>query len=126
MPVVIAADLSDAQARAFRLADNKVAEIAEWDFNALALELAEIDTDMEQFGFEHEEINADDFSDDFTLPEGDKPNVNTMTFTLAKEQKALIDFAMEYAGESLDTFGNTDKKGNSIYKVVQEWAELKK
>lgn len=126
VPCVIAKDLSDAQARAFRLADNKVAELAQWDFNALGLELAEIELDMQQFGFEDETITADAFSDEFTLPEGDKPNVNTMTFTLAKEQKSLIEYAMALAGEGSETYGNTDKKGNSLFEVVRQWAELKK
>lgn len=52
IPCIIADDLSDAQIRAFRLADNKVAEFAEWDFTALHEELeALVDMDMSEFGF---------------------------------------------------------------------------
>lgn len=53
VPVIIADDLTDEQVQAFRLADNKVAEIADWDMEALEQELAEIrDIDMDDFGFE--------------------------------------------------------------------------
>ena len=53
VPVIMADDLSDEQVKAFRLADNKVAERSEWDFDLLTDELTDIlDIDMEQFGFE--------------------------------------------------------------------------
>ena len=53
VPVVIADDLTEEQARAFRLADNKTAELAEWDFEELSEELGDItDLDMQDFGFE--------------------------------------------------------------------------
>ena len=53
VPCIVADDLTDAQIQAFRLADNKVAEKAEWDFDLLSAELDElIDFDMELFGFE--------------------------------------------------------------------------
>ena len=51
-PCLIADDLTDEQIRAYRLADNKTGEAAEWDFSALEAELDAIDMDMEQFGFE--------------------------------------------------------------------------
>ena len=53
VPCVIADDLTDAQIKAFRLADNKVAEIATWDPEKLDLELQGLtEIDMEPFGFE--------------------------------------------------------------------------
>lgn len=51
VPCIVADDLTEEQVKAFRLADNKVGELAEWDFNALADELGDIQMDMEQFGF---------------------------------------------------------------------------
>lgn len=51
VPVVVA-DLTEEQANAYRLADNKTGELATWDLAALEAELANIDMDMEQFGFE--------------------------------------------------------------------------
>ncbi|HCS86707.1 MAG TPA: DNA modification methylase [Lactococcus garvieae] len=58
VPVIIAEDLTPEQVKAFRLADNKVGEIATWNDEMLAIELgelAEIEFDMTEFGFEIEE-----------------------------------------------------------------------
>lgn len=55
VPVIVASDLSPEQIKAFRLADNKVGELAEWDTEMLMVELdelAELDIDMTDFGFE--------------------------------------------------------------------------
>lgn len=53
VPCIIADDLTDEQIKAFRLADNKVAESAAWDDEALDKELSEIlDFDMSDFGFD--------------------------------------------------------------------------
>lgn len=53
VPCIVADDLSDEQIKAFRLADNKVAEKAEWDFDLLADELEDLfDFDMNAFGFD--------------------------------------------------------------------------
>ena len=52
VPCIIADDLTDEQIKAFRLADNKVAEFSEWDFDLLNDELDGIfDIDMSNFGF---------------------------------------------------------------------------
>ena len=75
VPCIIADDLNEAQIKAFRLADNKTAELATWDLSRLEAELSEIDMDMLQFGFEEmEELlpdNAadDDFDVDAEIPE---------------------------------------------------------
>lgn len=55
VPCIIADDLTDAQIKAFRLADNKVSEKAMWDTSKLNLELDDLeldDIDMEDYGFE--------------------------------------------------------------------------
>lgn len=55
VPVVVAEDLTEEQAKAYRLADNKTNEFAEWDFDALDFELLKIeDIDMTRFGFDLE------------------------------------------------------------------------
>lgn len=58
IPVIYADDLSDEQVKAFRLADNKTAELADWDFSLLDAELEELskldfDFEMSDFGFEN-------------------------------------------------------------------------
>lgn len=72
IPCIIADDLTPDQINAFRLADNKTAELADWDMSKLEEELEELanDFDMEDFGFkeletldEPSEIADDDFDD---------------------------------------------------------------
>lgn len=58
VPVIRADDLTEEQIRAFRLADNKTGELAEWDFEKLKAELNEIQgMNMEDFGFLVKEIS---------------------------------------------------------------------
>lgn len=70
VPCIIADDLSDEELKAFRLADNKVSELAGWDWDKLQDELEqlqEMDIDMGEFGFEFNlkkeetEVIEDDF-----------------------------------------------------------------
>ena len=57
VPCVIADDLTDEQIRAYRLADNKVAELAGWNDELLAFEMSCIqEIDMSAFGFDAEQL----------------------------------------------------------------------
>ena len=56
VPCIIADDLTPEQIKAFRLADNKVAEFSEWDMDLLMVELDNIDIDMDEFGFDDAEL----------------------------------------------------------------------
>jgi site-specific DNA-methyltransferase (adenine-specific) len=54
VPCIMADDLNEDQIKAFRLADNKTAEMADWDFDLLEMEFNDIDPelfDMSDFGF---------------------------------------------------------------------------
>lgn len=67
VPVIIADDLTEEQVRAFRLADNKVAEIAQWDIELLLSEIESVDNlDMTLFGFADSDYTLDDFEDEET------------------------------------------------------------
>ena len=61
VPCIVADDLTDEQIKAYRLADNKVSEKAEWNFDLLNEELNDIlNIDMSDFDFNidfNEEIN---------------------------------------------------------------------
>lgn len=74
IPCIIADDLTDEQVKAFRLADNKVAEKSTWDYTKLDEELEDIlDIDMSMFNFENiEEINLDDFFEESEEKEKEK------------------------------------------------------
>lgn len=59
VPVHVATDLSPEQARAYRLADNKTGELAEWDLEILPIELNELREggfDMDVLAFDEEEL----------------------------------------------------------------------
>ncbi len=105
VPCIVADDLSDEQIRAFRLADNKTAELADWNEDLLAQELAEIeDIDMTLFGFGDEESDLADELEDNPSPE--------MQELMEKSALVIIDvdnaIANGYAtlmGEVLDAMG---------------------
>jgi DNA modification methylase len=75
VPCIVADDLTEEQIKAFRLADNKTAELATWDFSKLEEELNNIDMDMLQFGFEDldtefpDNASDDDFDPDNEISE---------------------------------------------------------
>lgn len=126
VPVIRAEDLTEQQVKAFRLADNKTSEFAEWDVVLLTEELLGIDFDMEKFGFES--INYDDFGTEFDLDDSDRQPFQSMTFTLSDEQAEFIKSALDLAnndGEEVETFGNENRNGNNLYKVVKQWVEQK-
>ncbi len=59
VPVHVAAELTPEQARAYRIADNQVASIAEWDSDLLATELAELkalNVDLGLLGFDDAQL----------------------------------------------------------------------
>lgn len=78
VPCIKADDLTPEQVKAFRIADNKTAELSTWDFEALNVELSEIeDIDMSAFGFDMSEIEdiPEPEDDDYEEPEEIEPTV---------------------------------------------------
>ena len=67
VPCLVADDLTDEQVKAFRLADNKVGELATWDLDALKVELDNIgEIDLSGMGFDltlHDEYTEPDIED---------------------------------------------------------------
>lgn len=63
VPIIRLADMSEAQIRAYVIADNRLAELAGWDDDLLAIELQalteiDLDFDIEIIGFETAEIDT--------------------------------------------------------------------
>ena len=96
VPVVIADKLTPEQVKAYRLADNRSAELADWDNDLLDKELKDIlDIDMTDFGFDDGEITFADedserqFDDAYSQktdsieykPQGEKPDLNQLLDT---------------------------------------------
>lgn len=62
VPVITADDLTEEQVKAYRLADNKTGEFAQWDMDLLNQELGDIlDLNMDDFGFQN--VGDIDFMD---------------------------------------------------------------
>lgn len=118
--------VSEEQKKKYRLLDNKTGEAAMWDFNALAVELSDLDFDGFDFGFD-ELLDDEGYGTDFELPDGDKADMCQITFYLHEEQAELIRYAMSIVeNEVFETFGNKNKHGNELYEVVRQWAEQRK
>jgi hypothetical protein len=119
-------EMTEKEKREFILRDN--VQSGEWDYGVLEENFA--DFDLDDIGIELPEvISPDGFGADFSLPEGDKPPFQQMTFTLADAQaehiKAAIDTLKDQAPE-IETFGNENSNGNALYEIVRQWAEQKK
>ncbi|MEX1228807.1 MAG: ParB N-terminal domain-containing protein, partial [Planctomycetaceae bacterium] len=59
VPVHVAKDLTPAQIKAYRIADNQTALLAEWDFELLPLEMADLkalDFNIDLLGFSPDEM----------------------------------------------------------------------
>ena len=94
VPCIMADDLTAEQIKAYRLADNKVAELATWDYDALLEELGEISIDMTDFGF-----SLDDFEDEEETIETDDKDAKieekwTVLIDCVDEQEAQEKYDM--------------------------------
>lgn len=90
LPCVILDDLTDEQIRAYRIADNKVAEFSTWDSELLESELFELegcDIDMSNFGFD-EALPSLEINDDFFYY--DEENQKQKDNTLKWEDKKIV------------------------------------
>ena len=97
VPVYQLKGLSEEQYRAYRLADNKTAEFAEWDMDLLNIELDEItNIDMSDFGFD---INFDD--EEKEIEEDEIPEVS-------EEPKAKLNDLFELGEHRLICGDSTD------------------
>jgi DNA modification methylase len=59
VPVHVATDLTPEQIKAYRIADNQTAQLAEWDYDLLPLELADLEAlnfDLSLLGFNEDEL----------------------------------------------------------------------
>ena len=128
VPIIRLDHLTDEERKAYTLAHNKLTMNSDFDIDILNDELDDIlNIDMSNFGFDLGVLDSDEFGTDFELPEGEKGNIEQITFTLASEQATLIRSALDLVKDEIkETFGNENKNGNAIYEVVKQWVEQKK
>ena len=97
VPCVIADDLTDEQVKAFRLVDNKTAELASWNPELLEVEMSAIESiDMTEYGFDLTEITDEDKMEDqedidLAVVKGgaESVNVRLVASNLSYEQRPL-------------------------------------
>lgn len=126
--IEVAEGLTEEQKKEFIVKDN--VGFGEWEWDMLAnewdsVELAEWGLDVWQ--------NEDDIetTDEFSLPDGEKSNLEQITYTLSSEQSNIIKEAVQeikYTEEYkyVETFGNENGNGNALYLLIQQWVEQKK
>ena len=104
VPCIKADDLTDEQIKAFRLADNKVAEFSEWDEEKLMQELEEMgDIDMSLYGFEFPDEDEDGEDDTYS------DNTNVPQYDIQGEQPDLSELVNENkTAELLEEIENSD------------------
>lgn len=99
-------------------------ENGEWDYDILANEW---DAEkLSDWGVETPWTKDEGFGTDFSLPDGEKGTMQTMSFTLSDEQAEFIKSQMALIEDTPETFGNTNKHGNQLYEIVKQWAEQRK
>lgn len=129
VPCIALGHLTDAQKRAYVIADNKLALNAGWDEELLAVEFADLKDagfDLELTGFSDEELQAmagdvAPLGDMPALRDGDREPFQQMTFTVHDEQKEQIDRALaaaKAAGPFVDS-PNENSNGNALARVCE-------
>ena len=119
VPTVQVENLSESQIKKLRLLDNKIAELADDNFENIRIELDEL---------QDEELNSVyaidiDTEDDFSLPDGDKGEIETSTFTLHRDQNETVKQAIDESkrmGDFGDT-GNENSNGNALARICELW-----
>lgn len=135
-PVLIAKGWTDADKRAYRIADNKLTELGQWDDQALRLEMRDLQAkgfNLELTGFALPDIK--DFLGAIAplgglpaLPTGDKSPFEQITFTLHTSQVKDVRAAMKAADAMGPYTGmpNDNKNGNAIARVAKEFLKQAK
>jgi len=129
VPIIVADNLTEQQKAEFIIKDN--VGFGEWDWDLLANQWdveALTDWGLDVGGFD---LNAEQFGDEFSLPDGDKSPFQQMTFTLADEQteqikNAIADIKATDDYKYCETFGNENSNGNALYLIIMQWAEQRK
>lgn len=91
VPVVIAESLTDEQAKAYRLADNKTGENAVWDNKKLLEELSSFDTKDLFTGFKTQEIFEDVLDEQDNSPIDENEKGVTYSVSLKTQNKELYE-----------------------------------
>lgn len=125
--VRVPADWSDAKIKAFALADNRVAELAEWDTSVLMAQAGELMADgfkLEEFGFTDADLGVFEVQEvePPKLEAGGKGDMEQITFTLHTEQAELVRQAIANAKLNEEISSELNDNGNAnALAFICEW-----
>lgn len=127
VPTLELSHLSDAQKKAYVIADNKLALNADWDNELLRIEIEELkslDFDTDILGFNADELKSIMQNADIVdMPElsDEEPELQQMTFILHNEQVETIKEAISLAKKSLDIESelNQNSNGNALSMICE-------
>lgn len=128
VPTIELTGLTDAQKKAYVLADNQIALNSGWDLDMLRLEietLSELDFDLSLIGFDDKVLEKllDVDADLPELPDGDRDPFQQKTFSLHDEQASIIDDALLKAKSNplIDTGLNDNGNANALTFICEQW-----
>lgn len=142
VPVIRLGHLTETQAKALTLADNRIAENSGWDVEMLRLELGELSDalpDLDPLGFDHDEVEelllaSDipsldlDTPDEYTPPEvsetgmaGEIKDIERIIIILEREKwENVTRWIQDYAKEAA-----VDTVSEAFYHLLEAWVDAK-
>ena len=128
VPCIRLSHLTEAQKRAYVIADNKLALIAGWNDEMLRLEIDELkslDFDVGLLGFSDDELkkyigfDVEPLDEMPSLASGDRTTFRSMSFTFDESQKEDVERAIEVAKKmgAFEGTLNENVNGNSIARI---------
>lgn len=133
VPTIDCTGWSDAQRKAYIIADNRSALSAGWDEDVLRAELLSlqsVDFDLALTAMSYDELDrlmgeVPPLDAMPKLPEGDKDEFEQMTFTLHHEQAAQVQAAIALAA-SLGAFDSENKNsnGNALARICETYLSI--
>lgn len=128
--ISIAEGLSEDQKKEFIIKDN--VGFGQWDWELLSTDTMWNELELDEWGLDlGVDLDSGDFSEDFSLPDGDKEPFQQQTYVLADAQAEQVKNAISEIKKTeeynyVETFGNVNSNGNALYLIIMQWAEQKK
>jgi ParB-like chromosome segregation protein Spo0J len=129
LPIVRLDRLTDAQRRAYVIADNQLATLAGWDKEILPQELSalmgmDLGFDLECTGFTTEQLAAmvaGEQEDEEEEGEGESNPFSSMTFSLHETQAPIVKHALELSAGlgGFDDAPNENARANALARICQ-------
>jgi len=116
------------EAIAYGLADNRSAELAQWDDDNLKELMVELDNngfDLSVFEFDLKELGIGiEEVDPPKIPDGDMPESMTMTFTVTRDQEQIIKDAIDNTPDDSKKFGmSSNKNSNALVWICEKFLQ---